>query len=138
MTNELIQRYLLPEPRLALGLALHTIAHASIDISDGLLQDLDHICKASNVGATIYRERIPLSEAARQYPDQWELSLSGGDDYELLFTADAAHQAAIAALANDLQLPITAIGSISEEQGVRLLDAQSNDIPVAHNGYQHF
>ena len=83
----LIERYRLPRPRLALGQALRGIASAAIDVSDGLVADLGHILEVSGVGAELHADALPLSPAARDLPGARDAALSGGDDYELLFTA---------------------------------------------------
>jgi thiamine-monophosphate kinase len=136
------KRYLLPEPRVALGRALIGIADAAMDISDGLVQDLGHICKASNVSATIEQAKIPLSPAAAELVENdealWETVLAGGDDYELLFTAPADKKFAIAALAAELHLPITAIGSVGEGNGVTVLDEAGDPIKLSKTGFKHF
>ena len=89
------KRYQLPQPRLSLGESLRGIATSCMDISDGLLQDLTHICRASNVGAEIHLEQLPLSMDARALIEKdktlWPLIYAGGDDYELLFTAPEGH-----------------------------------------------
>jgi thiamine-monophosphate kinase len=138
----LIGRFQLPEPRVALGPALGGIAHAMIDVSDGLLADLGHICETSNVAAVVERESLPLSAAARAVvaldPGVAARLAAGGDDYELLFTAPAEAAEAIAALSAGLGLPITAIGRIEAGDGVRFLDLAGQAIPVAAAGYRHF
>ena len=85
----LIERYRLPQPRLALGQALRGIASAAIDVSDGLVADLGHILETSGVGAELHADALPLSAAARDLPGARDAALSGGDDYELLFTGAA-------------------------------------------------
>jgi len=139
-TNEpfLIDRYLLPQPRVTLGQTLLGSAHACMDISDGLTQDLGHICKASNVGATLYRDKLPLSPAAKKHPQALDAALSGGDDYELLFTAPADQTSAIGLLAAELQLPLTAIGEITEGNMVKLVDENGKPLEIKHEGFQHF
>jgi thiamine-monophosphate kinase len=136
------KRYLLPEPRIALGRALMGIADAAMDISDGLVQDLGHICKASNVSATIEQAKIPLSPAAAELVENdeklWETILTGGDDYELLFTAPADKKFAIAALAAELHIPITAIGSVGEGSGVTVLDEAGEPVKLSKAGFKHF
>ena len=138
----LIGRFQLPEPRVALGPALAGIAHAMIDVSDGLLADLGHICETSNVAAVVERELLPLSAAARAVvaldPSIAARLASGGDDYELLFAASAEAAEAIAALSAGLGLPITAIGRIEAGDGVRFVDLAGQTIPVAAAGYRHF
>jgi thiamine-monophosphate kinase len=135
-------RYQLPEPRLRLGSALSGIAHATIDVSDGLAADLGHIAESSGVGAVIEAPLVPLSEAAAEVlaadPGWWRAVLAGGDDYELLFTAGTGAAAEISALALSLDLPLTEIGRIGSEKGVRALDESGNDIPLDSPGFRHF
>jgi thiamine-monophosphate kinase len=138
----LTQRFQLPEPRTALGPRLAGIAHAMLDVSDGLIADLGHICEASRTGATVALPSLPLSPAARRAvaldPDLPARLAAAGDDYELLFTAPPEAGEAIGRLAAELGLAITAIGAIEERAGVRLVDAAGNPIPVATAGYRHF
>jgi len=112
----LLDRYGRPRPRLSLGRRLSGLAGAAADVSDGLVADLGHICTASDVAARIDADRVPLSEAAAAAigddPALLALALTGGDDYELVFTAPAAAEREIAALARELALPLTAIGEI--------------------------
>lgn len=127
----LVERYHTPTPRLSLGTALRGKASAALDCSDGLLKDLSRLCTASGVGAVIQREAIPLSDAARALhsrPDFWNCVLTGGDDYELIFTAPA-----IAAL----PAGVTRIGSITATQGVRVDDARGADVTPAQSGWEY-
>jgi thiamine-monophosphate kinase len=138
----LIRRFQLPEPRTALGPRLAGIAHAMLDVSDGLLADLGHICKASGVGATLRLASLPLSEAARRLvkaePGLGPQLATGGDDYELLFAAPPEATAAIGRLAGELGLAITEIGIIEAGEGVRLVDPAGKTVPVAAAGWRHF
>jgi thiamine-monophosphate kinase len=138
----LTQRFQLPEPRTELGPRLAGIAHAMLDVSDGLIADLGHICDASETGATIALASLPLSPAARRAvvaePDLPARLAAAGDDYELLLTAPPEAGEAIGRLATELGLPITAIGMIDKAAGVRLVDAGGHPIPVASAGYRHF
>lgn len=138
----LSSRFRVPEPRVGLGPRLVGLAHAMIDISDGLLADLGHICQTSHVAARIELEALPLSAAARaiigRQPDLRPSLAAGGDDYELLFTAAATASNAIEQLSAELHLPITRVGLIEPGEGVRLLDAAGQVIPVAEPGYRHF
>jgi thiamine-monophosphate kinase len=130
-------RYRLPQPRLALGQALRGIAHAAIDVSDGLLADLDHILETSGVGAELRAEALPFSAAARDLPGARDAALSGGDDYELLFAAPPKRRAEIEALSGQLDLPLTRIGEIHAGTGLRVL-AAGQEIQVERTGWQHF
>jgi thiamine-monophosphate kinase len=138
----LIDRYHLPQPRLALGQGLAGTAHAMLDISDGLVADLGHLCDASGVAAVIEAERLPLSPAARAAvagDARWLMAaLGGGDDYELVFSAPAGAAAALAALAQETGVPVTAIGRIEAGAGVRVLGGDGAPIEVAEAGYRHF
>jgi thiamine-monophosphate kinase len=139
--DHLVQRYLLPEPHIALGHKLQGIASACMDVSDGLIQDLGHICTASHVGAEIHRHLIPRSKPAQAMLDKneklWDTIIGGGDDYELLFTLPTEKEKALAAVANELEIPLTFIGEIVSEQGVTLLD--ENKKPLTHvRGFKHF
>jgi thiamine-monophosphate kinase len=137
---EAAQRLHWPEARVGLGERLRHLAHAAIDVSDGLAGDLAHILERSRVGATLEYERIPRSSSFKK-PGTSELEkdcvLSGGDDYELLFTAPGAHRAELEALGAELKLRLTRIGAIEAGSGLRILDA--NGRPLAHRGgYDHF
>ncbi len=138
----LIARFRVPEPRTALGPRLAGIASAMCDVSDGLLADLGHICEASGCAGMVQLAALPLSEAAAAAISGGGVMraqlATGGDDYELLFTAAPSAAPAIAQLARELRLPITEIGSIADGTGVRLLDAEGNTVPVATVGYRHF
>jgi thiamine-monophosphate kinase len=139
----LVSRYRLPEPRTILGPALAGIADAMIDVSDGLLGDLDHICKTSGCAATIAVDKLPFSPAALAILQEgWEQPAAlatGGDDYELLFTAWPEATSEIVGLSQGLDLPITEIGAITAGEGVRLVDAAGAIIPVNNNGgWRHF
>jgi thiamine-monophosphate kinase len=126
-----------PQPRLALGLGLRTLALATsaIDVSDGLLADLGHILEQSGVSAVL--DKVP-DDMARDLA-----YLAGGDDYELIFTAPAESAAEIVALSDKLKLPLTKIGHIetgttNTAPRVRVVDETGRDITPAHKGYDHF
>ncbi len=114
------------------------LAHAALDVSDGLLADLGHILETSDVGAELFADRLPLSPAARDLPGARAAALAGGDDYELLFTAAAERHTDISALARNLDLALTPIGRIHAEAGLRVLDAAGHEIHAARAGWQHF
>jgi thiamine-monophosphate kinase len=139
----LIARFQLPEPRTDLGPRLVGIAHGMCDVSDGLLADLGHVCEASGCAATITMTDLPLSDAARLVvaAQEWvapEALATGGDDYELLFTSPPEASERIEQLAAELGVRITAIGTIEQGAGVRLVDAGGHPIPVTTAGYRHF
>ena len=134
----LIERYRLPQPRLALGQALRGLAHAALDISDGLLADLGHILETSGVGAELWADQLPLSPAARGLPGAREAALAGGDDYELLFAAPAARRAEVSGLARRLDLPLTRIGQLEAAAGLHVLDAAGREVHSERAGWQHF
>lgn len=133
-----------PEPRIALGLALRGIASAAIDVSDGLLGDLGHILRRSNVGAAVDASLAPeLLAAARaglQLDPAWvrELVLAGGDDYELCFTAPAAQRAAVVEAGRQADTGVTRIGRIEAQPGLRVLDAQGQPLAQRFAGFDHF
>jgi thiamine-monophosphate kinase len=139
-------RYRLPQPRLALGRGLRGLVHAAMDVSDGLLGDLGHICAASGVSARIEAARVPLSEAGRAALAEdgalIESVLGGGDDYELLFTAPPAHAEALGALARECGVAVTRVGAIEPPgQGrpaVTAVDVDGRDIRLARTGFRHF
>ena len=138
----LAERFRLPEPRLALGRALVGIATCAIDVSDGLAADLGHICEESGVAARIGADALPLSPAARRAIDAGETTLAdlvtGGDDYELLFSAPPSAQGAVAAIGQRLGLALTRIGAIERGEGVTVADAGGNPLALDRPGYTHF
>ena len=137
----LVDRYRLPQPRLEVGQGLRGIATSCIDISDGLAQDLGHICTASGLGAKLLWSDIPLSDPAKAAPqtaNAYEIILSGGDDYELLFTAPVQMEPAILKLAAQTGIAITRIGEMTEGKQFAILDGQGNQVALNRKGYQHF
>jgi thiamine-monophosphate kinase len=123
-----------PQPRVALGLALRGLATSAIDVSDGLLADLGHILDASNAAATL-RIAVPPEPTFEDH-----CYLSGGDDYELLFTAPAERHEDVLALAETPGLPLTLIGSVEAGTPGRLhvLDLAGHSLDIARRGYDHF
>lgn len=134
----LVDRYRTPRPRLALGRALRGLATAAIDVSDGLVADLGHILDTSNVGAVIDAARLPLSEAGRGVPGARKAALTGGDDYELLFTVPAEKHDAVAGLRAVLDHELTRIGVIRAEPGLDVLDADGRKLDLEGVGWRHF
>ncbi|MDF9443434.1 MAG: thiamine-phosphate kinase [Lysobacteraceae bacterium SCN 69-123] len=135
--ERLRQRLQRPMPRLALGLALRSCAHAAADVSDGLLADLGHIASRSGVAAVLQADAVPLSAALRTALGDaaaLDCALRGGDDYELCFTAAPERRQAVQALAADLALPLARIGVIAEGRGVHC----EGDAGAGRSGYRHF
>ncbi|GAA0569882.1 thiamine-phosphate kinase [Caenispirillum bisanense] len=123
LRDALIDRYRLPQPRVTLGAALSGVARACLDVSDGLLGDLGHICRASGLGAEVEADAVPLSAAARAAvaADESLLRsavLCGGDDYELLFTVPPDRVAEAEAAARQAGVTVTAIGAMVAGEGV--------------------
>jgi thiamine-monophosphate kinase len=130
-----------PTPRIELGLRLAGLAHAAIDVSDGLVADLGHICERSGTGAQIEFAAVPCAAqlmALRHHAPVMRAILAGGDDYELCFTAEPARRAELQALAGSLHLPLTRIGTIVEGSGVRVRDEHGGDIVLDGGGFDHF
>ncbi|MBQ0719824.1 MAG: thiamine-phosphate kinase [Gammaproteobacteria bacterium] len=134
-------RFWQPQARVAQGLELREFASAAIDISDGLLADLGHITEASEVGALLEVDKLPLSQALhRAAGSKLGLSwaLTGGDDYELCFTVPANGLAQCQRLIDTGLLSATPIGQIIDGQGVRCVDEDGQSVAVECSGYKHF
>lgn len=136
-----------PQPRVALGLALRGVANSAIDISDGLLADLGHILECSKAGAEIRFDALPVSPLLRSLStssthgeSKLALSciLSGGDDYELCFTAPVGQRGKIEQLADKLNLPLTRIGVIVAGSGCVVHAEDGSVIQIKKAGYDHF
>jgi thiamine-monophosphate kinase len=130
----LLRRQLRPEPRLQVGLMARGVAHAAIDISDGLLQDLSHVLRASRVGARIDARSIPLSRAFRDRSASLDLALTGGEDYELALFLPAAKASRFEQACYAAGHPITRIGETT--RGRRL--TVSHAPPLVSLGFDHF
>jgi thiamine-monophosphate kinase len=129
-----------PQPRVSLGQALRGVASAAIDLSDGLTGDLGHVLARSGVGATLEVDRLPASADVRRLPPplRHEMLLSGGDDYELLFTAPPAADAAVEAAGRAAGVAVTRVGRIEAQPGLRLLDGDGRPVGGAWTGFDHF
>jgi thiamine-monophosphate kinase len=140
--EQCIFRHQQPVPRLALGQALVDLATSAIDISDGLLADLGHILERSQMGATIYADKIPVDPALEQGPwneqDRLSMALTGGDDYELCFTVPAEKISELVSLAARLKISLTVIGKINADAGLHVLDQNGQDLQFTSMGWQHF
>ena len=132
-----LERYHRPQARVKLGMALRGIASAAVDISDGLAADLGHILNASGVGGRLMLDALPIHPAITGLAAARDYALSGGDDYELCFTAGAEQREPLAALSAALGLPLTRVGGIVPGDGLLCVDAKGQAYS-ASAGYQHF
>ncbi len=139
----LAERYRVPRPRLGLGGALHGLASAAMDVSDGLVQDLGHLCRAAGCAAELHAAAVPLSPPARALldaePALLPRILTGGDDYELLFAAPPEAAGAILARAAVEGVAVTRIGSfVAGEPAVKVLDGAGQAMALGREGWSHF
>ena len=136
----LIERYRLPSPRLALGLALRGVAGAALDVSDGLIADLSHVADVSRVRIVVEAGRIPRSPALRALwgdaPEAIVRAATAGDDYEIAFTASSEDK--VIEAAERAGVPVTRIGRVEEGSGVALLGSDGREITVSRAGFTHF
>ncbi len=138
----------MPTPRVALGLALRSVASAAMDLSDGLLGDLQHLLRASQKGATLEAQLAMPLLAASAHPlwpadqfslqDQLNYVCAGGDDYELVFTAAPAQRGAVQQAALDSQTPVHRIGCVQNELGLRIVDAHGVAVECQGDSFEHF
>lgn len=136
----LLKKYNTPSPRIAAGIALRGRATSAIDISDGLLADINHISHKSGVGVLLRWERIPLSDASKSIknlPLQMQTALSGGDDYELCFTVKEDELDVTRLALESVGSRCIPIGRLTGKPGVRLIH-HKNEIEISQYGYQHF
>jgi thiamine-monophosphate kinase len=127
-----------PSPRVAAGAVLRDLAHAAIDLSDGLAGDLSHILDASGVGAEIRAGKLPMSKAFKNLSepvDRLELQVAGGDDYELCVCLPPEN---VGKLRKRLDVPLTEIGRIVKGKALTVLDAKGKKLAIAPFGYRHF
>jgi thiamine-monophosphate kinase len=137
-TGTLADRYRLPRPRLVLGRRLAGIASAGMDVSDGLVQDLGHICRASGVAAEIDAAAVPLSPPARA-AGMLERCLIGGDDYELLLAVPPAREPALLEQATAAGIPVTRIGRfLAGAPRVTVRAADGSEMALQRGGWSHF
>jgi thiamine-monophosphate kinase len=140
----LAERYRIPEPRLALGRALVGVATAALDVSDGLLQDVGHLARAAGCAAVIEAAKLPRSEAAAAAlaadPALLALLATGGDDYELAFTAPAGREDAVRAAASQAGVAVTRVGELrpGEAGEASLLDEAGKPMRLSASGWSHF
>ncbi|KJV68833.1 thiamine-phosphate kinase [Candidatus Neoehrlichia procyonis] len=134
----------LPNPRINLGLLIndYNIASSCIDISDGLIQDIEHICQSSYVEANIYIDKIPLSKEAKiilnNNPQLLETILTGGDDYELVFTSHPKNHIKIKDLSSKIGVKVTQVGYLSIGNNVNIYNHNNQKILFTKKGFQHF
>jgi len=144
----LLNRHFFPTPRIELGQKLleKKLSHCAIDVSDGLLADLSHICQSSKLDAEIFLEEIPLSKSAKDFlknnPKKNPLDLlSSGDDYELIFATNPKDEKKISQLAKDLKLDLTCVGkfkkSVDKKFTITLRDKNNDKITIKKLGYEH-
>jgi thiamine-monophosphate kinase len=135
-----IERLEWPQPRVALGRALRGVATSAIDVSDGLVGDLAHILERSGVGARVEWARIPRSPGLQRQPEaeQQRCALAGGDDYELLFTAAPAHSAMVTAAGEACGVPVSRIGTVTDEGRLELVDAAGRAMDTGARAFDHF
>lgn len=142
MNRFLKNRYERPQPRVSLGPALIGSAGSCVDISDGLVADVGHIAETSGLGAEIYAQDLPLSDAAEaaldRKPDLLKSILTGGDDYELAFTAPVSARDQITAAAKSSGVPVTRIGSMIEGSGIHVIGPGGAGLDLSIGGFRHF
>ncbi len=144
-TIELYNAYYKPQPRLALGQSIAGTASAAIDISDGLVADLGHVARQSEVGIELIASKIPIATTVKKFMGSMEdkqkglsLALTAGDEYELAITVAEDNQKAFLEQASQTDIAITLIGRVVKGSRVRCLDSEGKEIEVAKAGYQHF
>lgn len=139
--THIMQRFHFPTARVALGQALRNIASSAIDLSDGLYSDIGHILQRSAVGASIDVQKIPLSQALKDSCDQTtalELALSGGEDYELLFTVPENKRGSLEVLLSPYGVPLSCIGRVTGLAGKLELRNGEQQYNFEHQGFKHF
>jgi len=139
----LLARYRVPNPPVGFGAQLSKFASSALDVSDGLLGDLQHLCDASGVQAVIERDLIPLSaevaQSVREHPELWASVLAGGDDYQILFSAPESMREKVEILASDARVSVSRLGRLSAGASlVHVLDPSGKQIVFDKTGFQHF
>ena len=129
-----------PWPPVLFAAQLPGLAHAALDISDGFLQDLGHIVKASECGAHVIFDHLPIDPSVRGLPGEMveEAVLSGGDVFQLCFTASVKHRKAIETLARQFDTPVTRVGTITDSGGLVVETLDGRRLTPSNTGYQHF
>lgn len=140
-TAHILQRFHYPTARVAIGQALRTIANSAMDLSDGLYSDIQHLLRRSGVGVSLDVAKLPLSQALRDSCDPSTaiaLALSGGEDYELLFTVPENKRGTLDVLLSPYGVPVTCIGRITGVAGKLELKAGEQLFAYEHHGFEHF
>ncbi len=142
--QHMIQSHLNPQPQIQTGRALAegNLVSAMQDISDGLSTDISHICKESRVGAVIEEKNLPCTAALAEVCQKYQLNkrnlvLHGGEDYQLVFTADRSNRAAIDKISKKIEQPFYRVGCITQKPGVYLLTEENRQIDIQFKGYEH-
>ena len=139
--NHLVQRYLLPQPRVGFATFIPKFATASMDISDGLVGDLEKLCNASGLGAEIHLNDVPLSRAAEAAieleSNLLNVAVTGGDDYEILFSVSPDNLAELNVAAEALDYPVTCIGVLNGGKGVKVFDRDGKVVEFDRTSYDH-
>lgn len=137
-----IGRYHVPQPRVAFGQKLAGLAHAAMDVSDGLVADLEKLCAASRVGAQLFLDSVPLSPAltriARHKLQIRHDAIQAGDDYEILFTIPKSRRASVMRLAETTGVRVSVIGAITKGGGVSVFDPENLPVTLPRGGFEHF
>lgn len=138
--EEVRLRMEMPEPRVALGRALRGLATSAVDVSDGLAGDIGHLLKRSNVGATLRLADLPRSEVLGAMPEdvQQLCLLTGGDDYELVFTASADARERVLQAGREAGTPVYRVGCIDKQPGLRVVDGAGRPLQLALQSFDHF
>ena len=139
--NDLKNALEIPEPRVLLGESLAGLATSCIDISDGLVADLGHICEVSDCGASIYLEKLPCNRLVKEEIEMtgnWEIPLNGGEDYELCFTVSPASLSELDLISTKLNIDITRIGEMTDSKSVAIYDRSGEQINQSTKGFTHF
>lgn len=137
----LMQRLLRPTPRINPAQVIRGLVNAGIDISDGLAADLNHICIASQAGATVHIAALPICPVLKKYlsADQiYQLALTAGDDYELCFTVEKHRQDLVEDLLTKMDCPFAQVGIIEQDPALRFLRDDGTVYQLKKAGYQHF
>jgi thiamine-monophosphate kinase len=144
-SKKLIERHMYPRPRLELGrqLAVRRAANSMIDVSDGLLLDLGRITVDKGLGARIYADKLPLSGGYKSIVSDYtecfyELALSGGEDYELLFTTAQDNKDYVSEIASSVGTDITEIGIVNTAPAIEIIDSNGDEIKLNRRGFTHF